>query len=108
MRTHPHARQDVVGGLIISYQILLQHGLITKCCDFVLEEVDIVLVVVFVAEMFLEAVDAGQVFDCPGLCSFERLLLIQCVPVMVLPQLCWRRSQSPESKIMVHNVIMQV
>ena len=108
MPTHPHARQNVVGGLIISYEILLQHSLITKGGDFVLEEVDIVLVVVFVAEMFLEAVDAGQIFDCPGLCGLERLLLIQCVPMMVLPQLCWRRSQSPECKIMVDNVIMQV
>lgn len=86
----------------------MQHLLVTKFGDLVLEEVDVVLVIIFVAKMFLEAVDAGQVFDCPRLCSLERLLLIQCVPMMVLPQLRWRRSQSPECKIMVDNVIMQM
>ena len=106
--THPHARQNVVCDLVSAYEILLKNGLITQCADLVLEEMHVILVVVFVAEMLLEAIDASHVFHGTWLCSLVRFLLIKCISVMMLAQLVRRRPQRPQCEIMMDLIASQL
>ena len=52
-----------------------------------LEEMNVVLIIPFVTEVFPEAPGTRHIVHSPGFCSFERLLQVQSVTVMVLTEL---------------------
>ena len=76
LRTHPHTGQNVVCELAAPYEIFLQHFLIAERGDFVFEEMHVVLIIPFVAQMLFETEYSSHVFDGARICVFERFLLV--------------------------------
>ena len=72
--THIHASKYVICDRVPSHKIFLQHSLVAKCADLMLEEVNVVLIIPFITEVFSKAPDARHIFHSSGFCIFERLL----------------------------------